>query len=233
MPLGQTVCGTEGCFVPLAANIGRKMGKTPTIFHQHTRELVHVTVAHLGRDRHFSAVPFLCAPSVTPLAEAEPPPGTSPAQEKLNFAVPTQLLLNGGRGDVGQPSFPYLELLGQWARTETGRAAQGSLPTHLPHLSGGRCRPISRGAGGAGGRPALTLCPAQLQAPFQEASAVRATVQAPCRSSLRFAAEHACDCWEMGGRVGRTASSLRRVISCHRLPVPELWLRPGGSKLRR
>lgn len=39
--------------------------------------------------------------------------------------------------------------------------------------------------------------------------------------------------WEMGGGAVRTASSLRRVISCHRVPDPELWLRPGGSKRSR
>lgn len=144
MPLGQTVCGTEGCFIPLAGPIGRKMGKTPPIYHQHMRGLIRITRNCSSRERqtfHTSATSPR-ASSVMPLAEAKPPPVTSPAREKLNFAVPMQHLLNGGRGHLGQPSFPRWEPPGRWARAEAGRATQGSLSTRLPHLSAADANPF-------------------------------------------------------------------------------------------
>jgi len=139
MPLGQSVCGTEGYFIPLAGPVGRKMGKTHQfIISTRVNSAMSQGIAHLGRDKCFSPAPdFSPAPrhhasSVVPLAEAERPSGTSLAREKLNFSIPMQLLRNGGRVDVGQPSLPHLEPPGQWARTEAGRAARGSLPPHLP-----------------------------------------------------------------------------------------------------
>lgn len=60
-------------------------------------------IAHLRRDRFFT--PALCRhpSSMTTLAEAEPPPGTPPAQRTLNFAVLMQLLLQGGSGTAQLP----------------------------------------------------------------------------------------------------------------------------------
>lgn len=108
--------------------------------HQYHKQLL------VSGETHFTPVPFHPHPQC-PWQKQKPPPGTSPAQETLNFVVSMQFLLKGVGVDQGQLSFPSLKLLGQWARTETRRATQGSSSTLCPHPGGGRCQPVPQGAG--------------------------------------------------------------------------------------
>lgn len=182
MPLGQTVCGTERCFIPLAGPFSRKMGKTPTIYHEHTRELIHVTRNCSSQERqifHIGAV----SPSLihdNP-GRSRAPSRHPPSPEDIELCRPDAAFAAGGIWD--SPASPTR----------------------------------SRWGGGQG----------------QRAGGLHRSPCPPCRNLPCLAAEHACHCREMGGRAGRTASSLRRVISCHQMPVPELWLWPGGSKRSR
>lgn len=103
MPLGQMVCGTERCFIPLAGPIGRQIGTTPTICHQHTRGLIHITRNCSSQERqtfHTSTM------SPCLIHNAHGRSRTTPAQEKLNFVVLVQLLLNGGGGMWDRPASP-------------------------------------------------------------------------------------------------------------------------------
>lgn len=235
MPLGQMVCGTAGCFIPLAGPIGRKMGKTPTIYHQHTRELIHITRNCSSQERqtfHTGAM-SPCLIHDTPgrsrtTSRRLPSPGeielcrpnAAFAEWRQGGSGTAQLHPPGAAGAVGKDrdreGYPGLSI------HAPSPSQQRQMPAHFPGCWRSRRRPCS------------DLLPGTASGSFPgEASAVKARVQPPCRSSPCLAAEHACHCWEMGGRAGRTASSRRRVISCHRLPVPELWLQPGGSKRSR
>lgn len=194
------------------------MGKPPTICHQHLRDSsTSQWIAHVGRDRHFTAAPCHRASSIISgrhrsTLRCLPSPG------KLNLFHGVLLHGAGWRGP-GQPQLLPPAAGGRWSRAGMGRRVQGSARVLCPS----RQRRIPARFLGCSG-----LLPSAASGSFPGEALEPGSPPGrswPCLARrLR---------WEMAGGAGRTASSLRRGISCHPLPDPELWLRPGGSERSR
>lgn len=165
---------------------------------------------------------------MSPLAEAEPPPGTSQPGEAELCRLDPEWRQRG----PGTALLPLCGAAGVMGKGGDWEHYQGSPSTHLPHPGSSRSRfprvPPDRS-------PCPNLPPRAASSPFPGPACAAAGGPRPRWSSspraLRLST--AASAWKRAAGAERTASPLRRVISCHPLPAPELWLRPGGTKRSR
>lgn len=229
--MGQTERGAEVCFIPLTGPRGGKWRK-PQRFIISTRELIHILRNRSSGERqtHHTSSMSLYLTHDTP-GRSRATSRQIPHPGEIEFCHPNAAFAEQRQGGSGTAQLP--------PRGATG--GQRQRPEGLPRLSVHAPSPPQQqqktpacfGGCQQSRRPAPTSCPAQLQAPLQENPLL------PGPGSHHPA--EVCHVWRLstsallgnGWPGWRTASSLRRVISCHRLPVPELWLGPGGSKRSR
>lgn len=139
------------------------MGKPPRICHQHLRDSsTSQGIAHVGGDRHFTAVPSHRASPIIP-GRHRNTPRCLPSPGKLNFVIRWSFAAGSRAGALGQPSFFHLQRAGGGQGQRSG--GQRALPTHTPHL-----QMPARFPGCWQSKADLppAPCPPQLQAPSRE-----------------------------------------------------------------
>lgn len=156
----------RGVLHPLSSITGREMGKTPPVYRQHMRELIHIlrNCSPEERQTHHTSSMSLCLTHDTP-GRSRATSTHLPSPREIECCHPSTAFAEQRQGGSGTAQLPPCGTTGGQRQRPEGLPR---LPIHAPSPSQQQETPAWFEGCWQSRRPAPTSCPGQPRAPLQE-----------------------------------------------------------------